>query len=197
MVESSPEAALAERRIDARRNYEHIVDVAAEVLADDPAATLQDIAQAVGLHRATLHRHFRSREDLMDALRRRASKRLLAGLDEVERAQLSPGQAVEAFVRQVMAGAAEEPLWRFGTYYGAGSDEYRAEVGVRVTALLAGGQRAGILRTDLSAERLASVWSGVGYAMLPLLHEGEIDLDEAVAVVLLTLRAPGRARPPA
>ena len=192
MPEPTPEVAIGDRRVDARRNYEHIVDVATEVLAENPAATLQDIAQTVGLHRATLHRHFRSREDLMEALRRRASRRLLSVLDEIDRAGLEPGPAVETFVRRMLAGAIDESLWRFGTYYGGGSEEFAEEVSARLTALMARGQEAGVLRDDLSAQRLAAVWGGVGYAMLPLLHHDEITFDEAIGVVLLTMGPPAR-----
>ena len=201
MAEPTPEVAIGDRRVDARRNYEHIVDVATEVLAENPAATLQDIAQTVGLHRATLHRHFRSREDLMEALRRRASRRLLAVLDEIDRSNLEPAVAVETFVRRMLAGAVDESLWRFGTYYGGGSDEFAAEVRERLITLMASGQHAGVLRTDLAPDRLAAVWGGVGYAMLPLMHHDGISFEEAVGVILLTMgmtvRPPRPAAPPA
>jgi AcrR family transcriptional regulator len=190
MVANAPGVAPDERRVDARRNYEHILDVASRVLGANPAASLQDIAQEVGLHRATLHRHFRTREDLMEAMRRRVSLRFLAMLDDIDATAKSPEDAVRQFVRRALEDATPEAMWRFGTYYGPGTDEYRAELNLRFSALMEGGQKAGLLRQDFTPEQLAAIWAGVGYAMLPMMHEGDIDLDGAVDTVLRTLGAP-------
>lgn len=49
-----------------------LLDAAAEVLSTTPRATLADIATAAGVGRATLHRHFSSRDDLILTLAREA-----------------------------------------------------------------------------------------------------------------------------
>jgi AcrR family transcriptional regulator len=180
----------ADRRVDARRNHEQLVEGAIRVLGDDPAASLQEIAAAAGFHRATLHRHFRSREDLLEVLRRRAA---LRALDNVERAEDEaadgpPAAVLEAFVRRGIEGALPDGLWRIGTYYGTGADEYRPEIRARVARLLASAQAAGAARTDLEPLVLVAVWNGVSYGMLPLVHDGTLDVDAATAVVLATLR---------
>jgi AcrR family transcriptional regulator len=51
-----PPAASA--RSDARRNRDQILDVAAGLLAQDASASIADIAEAAGLGRATVYRHF-------------------------------------------------------------------------------------------------------------------------------------------
>lgn len=59
-------------RLDARRNREAALDAATELLVREPAASMQEIADASGLGRTTLYRHFPAREDLFDAMFERA-----------------------------------------------------------------------------------------------------------------------------
>jgi TetR/AcrR family transcriptional regulator, mexCD-oprJ operon repressor len=89
-------------RADAVRNRSAILDAAVDVLADDPSASLADVARRAGLGRATLYRHFPSREALRDAIRQEALARAetaLAGarLDEVP-ARDGVRRAAEALV---------------------------------------------------------------------------------------------------
>lgn len=58
-----------------------IVDAAFAVLSTRPGASLAEVAEAAQVGRATLHRHFRSREDLTGALARQAIVELRAAVD--------------------------------------------------------------------------------------------------------------------
>jgi AcrR family transcriptional regulator len=55
-------------RADSERTMRAILDAADLVLAQDSAATLQQIADAAGVARTTVHRRFANREALLDAL---------------------------------------------------------------------------------------------------------------------------------
>jgi TetR/AcrR family transcriptional repressor of mexCD-oprJ operon len=81
-------------RQDAQRNVARIVAAATRVLAEDPDATMQDIAGAAGLGRATVYRHFPTREDLLGAI-------AVAALDELRQA-LSDGRLEEAEPREAL-----------------------------------------------------------------------------------------------
>jgi len=81
-------------RQDAQRNVARIVAAATRVLAEDPDATMQDIAGAAGLGRATVYRHFPTREDLLGAI-------AVAALDELRRA-LSDGRLEETEPREAL-----------------------------------------------------------------------------------------------
>ncbi len=75
-------------RADVLRNRGAILDAAVDVLADHPSASLAEVARRAGLGRATLYRHFPSREALRDAIRQEALTRAGAalagaGLDDV------------------------------------------------------------------------------------------------------------------
>ena len=55
-----------------RRGRPPVLDVAAEVLVADPAASLAEVAAAAGIGRTTLHKHYATREDLLCAVGHRA-----------------------------------------------------------------------------------------------------------------------------
>ncbi|GAA4704161.1 transcriptional regulator, TetR family [Promicromonospora umidemergens] len=55
-------------RADAQQSIARILDAAQRVLAGDPSASMEQIAGAAGLGRATVHRHFPSRQSLLAAL---------------------------------------------------------------------------------------------------------------------------------
>jgi AcrR family transcriptional regulator len=58
----------ARPRADARRNRRTVLDAAVALLAERPQATMQEVADASGLGRTTVYRHFPKRQDLIDAL---------------------------------------------------------------------------------------------------------------------------------
>jgi serine phosphatase RsbU (regulator of sigma subunit) len=67
--EAAPERR---RRSDAALNRTKIIDAARTLLADNRDASIQAIADAAGLGRGTVHRHFSTREDLVNAVRHQA-----------------------------------------------------------------------------------------------------------------------------
>jgi serine phosphatase RsbU (regulator of sigma subunit) len=54
-------------RRDARSNRQAILDVSVSLIRQDPDVTLDEIAHAAGVSRATVHRHFKTRSNLLDA----------------------------------------------------------------------------------------------------------------------------------
>jgi AcrR family transcriptional regulator len=69
-------------RADAERSTARILEAAENVLADDANASLEKIADAAGLARATVHRRFASRKVLIDALSERFNDRYRHGIDQ-------------------------------------------------------------------------------------------------------------------
>ena len=66
-------------RSDARKNYEHLLEVARTVVEQDGAeASLRDIARKAGVGLGTLYRHFPTRESLLETLLRGAWEGLIA-----------------------------------------------------------------------------------------------------------------------
>jgi serine phosphatase RsbU (regulator of sigma subunit) len=60
-------------RADAERSRARILDAAARLFEREPRATMAAVAQAAGVGRSTLHRHFPTRRDLARALERRTA----------------------------------------------------------------------------------------------------------------------------
>ncbi|GAA3710981.1 hypothetical protein GCM10022238_27350 [Gordonia hankookensis] len=63
-----PVTVAAQVRADVERNRSAIVAAAIALLGQSPNASMQQIAQAAGVNRATLYRHFTNREQLFTAL---------------------------------------------------------------------------------------------------------------------------------
>ncbi|GLY50643.1 TetR/AcrR family transcriptional regulator [Lentzea sp. NBRC 102530] len=76
-------------RADAERNVTRILEAAKVVLADDPTASLERIADEAGLARATVHRRFSSRKALLEALFAQLNDQYLHALTEA-RAETAP-----------------------------------------------------------------------------------------------------------
>jgi AcrR family transcriptional regulator len=92
-------------RADARRNYERLVSVAGEVVAEQGAeASLEEIARRAGVGSATLHRHFGGRPVLLEAVFR---SRIDAVCSEAEGLldAPDPGSALVGWLRSMVAHA--------------------------------------------------------------------------------------------
>jgi AcrR family transcriptional regulator len=90
-------------RADAQKNYEHLLAVAREVVAEQGAiASLRDVARRAGVGLGTLYRHFPTREDLFQALLRTTFDDLAARAAELERSGASD-EALLAWLREAVA----------------------------------------------------------------------------------------------
>jgi AcrR family transcriptional regulator len=84
-----------EGRADARRNVRRILDATADLLATDPAATLERVAARAGVSRATVYHHFASRDALLDALTERSIREVEAALHAARPDEDSATAAIE------------------------------------------------------------------------------------------------------
>ena len=92
-------------RADARKNHDHLLDVAREVVAEQGAdASLRDIARRAGVGLGTLYRHFPRREVLLEALLRARFDELTAKAGELQ-GSASAGEALTAWLREAVAVA--------------------------------------------------------------------------------------------
>ncbi|MGW4768148.1 TetR/AcrR family transcriptional regulator [Nocardia sp. NPDC004278] len=76
-------------RADAERTMRAILDAAERVLSENPNATLEQIAEAAGVARTTVHRRFASREELLRTMAVNAWRRIDAAVDAA-RPQTAP-----------------------------------------------------------------------------------------------------------
>jgi AcrR family transcriptional regulator len=89
-------------RADARENYNHLLLVAQEVVAEQGVnASLRDIARKADVGLATLLRHFPTREALLDALLRTSLEELTHRAEVLENS-MSPTDALVVWLRQAV-----------------------------------------------------------------------------------------------
>jgi AcrR family transcriptional regulator len=88
------------RRAVGDRNHEAILEAAVGVLAAQPEAGVAEIAAAAGVGRATVYRHFATREELIDALRLHAGEEARRRFAD---ARVDEGHPIDALERLVAA----------------------------------------------------------------------------------------------
>src|SRR3954465_9607308 len=69
-------------RADAERSVRAILEAAERVRAEDAGASMEQIAEAAGLTRITVHRRFANRQALLEALSVSAMQQLLEAIEE-------------------------------------------------------------------------------------------------------------------
>ena len=90
-------------RADAKRNYSHLLAVARDVIAEHGAdASLREIARRAEVGLGTMHRHFPTREALLDALLRASLDGLTQKAAELE-ASAAPDEALISWFREGVA----------------------------------------------------------------------------------------------
>jgi len=87
-----------------------LLDVAAEVLVANPAASLAEVAEAAGIGRTTLHKHYATRDDLLRAVGHRTVDRWEQALDGV--ADGPDGGLAAIVAAMVPIGSQLGFLWR-------------------------------------------------------------------------------------
>ena len=148
---------------------EEILEATAAVLARRPAATMEELARAAGVSRATLFRRYPSRAELVADLSRRA---LDAYVQDVDRAEPERGPAAEALRRvlaHLVALAPRYGLLALQPLEAVVEDrllEQARSTEDRLRALVRRGQEAGEFRVDLPADWcvVAVTWLIVGAA---------------------------------
>lgn len=178
-------------RTDARRNAQRILDATAELIATDPAASLERIAGRAEVSRATLYHHYASRDALMDALTERSVKEVKAAL---EAARPREGTAREAIERVLLAA------WKvIGRYRGLVIVNQRLERAelrawldpalALVRSLIRRGQEAGEFDPQLPADWLIGTLTDLIHAASRQVTAGTMDPQAAERALLRSATA--------
>jgi len=178
-------------RADARRNVERILVVTTELIAADAGVSMESVAAAAGVSRATLYHHFGSRDALMDALTDQSIGEVAAALAA---AHSDEGMAAEAMERVLRA--AWQVIGRYRGLVIVNQRLERAELRVRlapalspVRAVLARGQREGAFDPELPTEWLLSTVIDLIHAASRQVTAGAMDADSAERALLRTAAA--------
>jgi AcrR family transcriptional regulator len=143
-------------RADAERSVRAILVAAERVLAEDAGASMEQIAEAAGLTRITVHRRFANRQALLEALAVSAKQQLL---DAIEEARPESAPALVALYRVTANVLRVKSAWRYtlsqALPHGDAAAALWADINTHTVDLLARAQREGLLApaTDLDWTR--------------------------------------------
>src|SRR4051794_16452681 len=143
-------------RADAERSVRAILEAAERVLAQDPGASMEQIAEAAGLTRITVHRRFANRQALLEALAVSAKQQLIEAIEE---APPDSAPALVALYRGTSNVLRGKSAWRFtlshATPHSEAAAALWAEIDTHTVELLTRAQREGLLdpATDLQWTR--------------------------------------------
>lgn len=171
------------------RTSRAILDAAITTLSREPGASLGRIAEAAGVGRTTLHRHFADRAKLVRALARDADDQTVHA---IERSRLHEGSAVAALGRLLyellLLGDRFSFLLREPELV-ADPEVLAAERRTTqvITDLIARGQREGEVRRDLPPAWIAEAAGTLVYAAWIAVESGSLDRAEAHGAVLAVL----------
>jgi AcrR family transcriptional regulator len=181
-------------RADAARNVHRIVEVAARLLGTDPSLGMADVATAAGVSRATVYRHFPTREALIGAIQRQA-------VEQSERAlldcRLEEGTATEALRRLCTAWLDVAERYAFTPLGHALDDETRAHrrriLGEPLRALIERGKASGEFTSAVSTEWCVRAFGALLLAGARAVGDGALTHEEAPAAVFASLHEGLRA----
>lgn len=143
----------AVQRSDADRHRRALLSAAADELSRNPESSMDDVAKAANLTRATLYRHFSNRQTLLKAIQAEALARATQTLTDC---RLDEGSALEA-LRRVIAALSRQGM-RFRIIllrvpeHNARFLAQREQVLAPLLQVINRAQEEGDVRADLSPE---------------------------------------------
>lgn len=172
----------ARLRSDARRNRRTVLDAAVALLAKRPQATMQEVADASGLGRTTVYRHFPRRQDLIDALYEQV---LAESAQTVRDAIGAAGNARELLcdlgARVIAIGDRyrfldAHPELRERTLSGAGDDREGADP---LQDYLTAAQERGEVRPDVPVAWMLTTMRGLAVVAMFEVSAGRMNVEDA------------------
>ncbi|MEU5211224.1 helix-turn-helix domain-containing protein [Streptomyces sp. NPDC020742] len=169
---------------------EHVLKEAAALLTRRATVSMDEIARAAGISRATLHRHFAGRDALIRALEEHGIAQCAQAMDA---ARLDEGDAPGALHRLIEEVEPIASMLAFlfcenQLFEGDAVNAGWATLDARLTALFRRGQEEGDFRIDLSPAWLTEALYGLIGAGAWAVHEGRVarnDLHHSIVELLL------------
>lgn len=147
----------------------------AQAMVAHPRGTLQALARAVGLSKATLYRFCRTREQLIERLLKHSMAQVSAAIEAARLAEDAPLQALHRLVVHSLEQR-EFSAFLMMYYWQDGATEMGADAGweSQMDAFFLRGQQAGVFRIDISAPALTELWIGIFSGLVDAERRGRI-----------------------
>ena len=161
-----------------------IIEASIETLLANPSAGMSEIALAAGVGRATLYRHFESREALIERLILLSVEELRAASAPIQ--HLTGRAAIEAYIEVKMPLA---DRFHFLTTLWTGQEESEAVQQIdaqlihEMATLVEQAKAAGDINPTLPTKWIVSFYEGTLMAAWWLIAAGDLTIDDAVSYV--------------
>jgi AcrR family transcriptional regulator len=172
-----------------------LLDVAAGVLVADPAASLAEVAEAAGIGRTTLHKHYATRDDLLRAVGHRAIDLWAEALAAVTEGP--DGGLLAMITSMVVVGSQLGFLWRTPALHRDPALQERSDAMQAATvAVLRRAQDRGVLAPGTPDWWLLDTFCSLIYVAAESVADGELAPNDAPGLVAGTfLRGIGAPAP--
>jgi AcrR family transcriptional regulator len=168
---------------------QRLIDSTARVLSGEPSASLARLARAAGVGRATLHRHFASREALLRAAAHDGLRRLDAALAALDPKRRPAAAGLEALV-DTLVPHGQRLHFLLVTPELRGDARLRrleARIDARLAQHFEAFTQAGLLRADVPQAWLFAALEALLYAAWSAVARGELAAREAPGLLHETL----------
>jgi AcrR family transcriptional regulator len=158
------------------------------VLVADPSASLAEVAEAAGIGRTTLHKHYATRDDLVRAVGHRAVDLWEQAVTSADRSEADDG-GLRAFIEaMVPIGPHMAFLWRNPSFDHVEDITVRwLGVEQRALSVLKRAQARGVLRANVADFWLLQTFYSLVYVAAQSVHSGHLARLEAPDLVVDTL----------
>ncbi|MDH3329611.1 MAG: TetR/AcrR family transcriptional regulator [Desulfobulbaceae bacterium] len=169
-----------------QRTKEKMLNLATYILAKNPKASLNEIAEAAEVGRATLFRYFKSRKQLLHELVVEADNKLEKATRPIIEKKLSARETLEEFIRVLVPlGASFHFLnsEQINSEDSGIADLYRNQL-IRLKQLSGRLKEEGVVAPDVPLAWIAAVLDNLIYAAWITVSEGNIAPNDAPELVL-------------
>lgn len=180
MPEAAPRHTLQQRVAAA------ILEGAAEIFAvQGEQASMNDVAAAAGVARATVYRYFPSREALLDELAQTAGSEVQARLTAARIDEVAPEEAIARVVRALVdTGDSFVLLARARSR--SDPERFERQLTRPLAELFERGKASGDIRTDIGSDRLSEALTGLIVGLLTSTRRlGKEDMTATVTGLFL------------
>ena len=171
------------RRADARRNYDQLVAAAATAFAREGAdASLEEIARQAGVGSATLHRHFPSRQALLNAVFHGRVEALCQQAHELAEGA-DPGPALTIWLRALGAYVASTRGLASSLVPSTDNECHRMIVRAG-DELVTRARAAGAIRPEVSIDDLLTLMTAISMAVEHSPGEGGSEAERLLGLAI-------------
>lgn len=169
-------------------SYDAIIEAAFKTYNKDPTSSLADIALTAGVGRATLHRHFSGRDDLIQAMALKALVEIEAAAELATTNVLSYKAALKQILRAMVSLGdrhwflAQECIERFPQIYSKLEQQKK-----EFSKVITGAQKEGLFHRDCPQAWIAQAYDHLIHAAWEMLRDGLVTENQAADLAWVTL----------